>query len=132
MRIVIMGCDRVGATIAQAMVGEGNTVTVMDTNEENLRRMPLSLGITLLLGDGTLDADLQRAGIDKADAFVAVDETDARNALAAQKARALFKTPKVVCCIADPDRLDMYRALGLEAVSSTMAASTMILDAVRR
>ena len=132
MHIVIMGCGRVGAIIARALVEEGHTVVVLDTNEENLRRLPRNLGISLLLGDGTLDEDLRRTGIDKADAFVAVDEMDARNALAAQKARHLFKTPKVVCRIADPERLDMYRDLGLEAVSPTTAVSAMILDAVRR
>ena len=132
MKIVIMGCGRVGAMVARTMAQEGHAVTILDTNEDNLRRVPDDLGITTLLGDGTLEEDLRRAGIEQCDVFVAVEDRDSRNALAAQKARHLFKVPKVICDIGDPVRQEMYRALGLEAISPAKAASDMILQAVRR
>ena len=130
MNIVIMGCGRVGATVARTMASEGHTVTVLDANEENLRRLPDSLGITTLLGDGTLEEDLRQAGIEEADVFVAVENRDAKNALAAQKVQYMFNTPKVVCHINDSLRQEMYRELGLEALSPTKTISAMILDAL--
>ena len=131
MNVVVMGCTRVGALVSRSLAEEGNSVTVLDTNEENLRRLPDSLGITTLLGDGTLEQDLKRAGIEEADAFLAVDPRDARNALAAQKVQQMFGVAKVVCQIADPARQEMYRALGLEALSPAKTVSRMLLDAVR-
>jgi trk system potassium uptake protein TrkA len=131
MKVVVMGCTRVGALVSHTLADEGNLVTVLDTNEENLRRLPDSLGITTLLGDGTLEQDLIRAGIEEADAFLAVEPRDARNALAAQKVQQTFGVAKVVCQIADPARQEMYKALGLEAISPAMTISGMLLDAVR-
>lgn len=132
MKIVIAGCSRVAAMVARALAEEGHTVAVLDTNEENLRRLPESPQILPLLGDGTLEGDLRRAGMEEADVFLAMEERDARNALAAQKAKYLFDTPKVVCHIGDPMRQEMYEQLGLEAVSPAKAVSAMILDALHR
>ena len=120
-----------GALVSRSMADQGYSVTVLDTNEENLRRLPDSLGITTLLGDGTLEKDLVRAGIEEADAFLAVDPRDARNALAAQKVRETFGVERVVCQIADPARQEMYRALGLDAISPAKTISKMLLDAIR-
>jgi len=114
------------------MAAEGHAVTILDVNEENLRRLPESLGIVTLVGDGTLEEDLRKAGVEGADVFVGVEERDSRNALAAQKARHLFHIPKVICAIGDPVRQEMYQGLGLEALSPAKAASAMILDALRR
>lgn len=118
--------------VARTMALEGHTVTILDSNEDNLRRLPDYLGITTLLGDGTLEQDLKRAGIEEAEVFVAVEDRDSRNALAAQKARHLFNVKKVICNIGDPVRQEMYRALGLEAVSPAKAASDLILQALHR
>lgn len=131
MNVIVMGCTRVGALVSRSLAEEGNSVTVLDTNEENLRRLPDSLGITTLLGDGTLEQDLRRAGIEEADAFLAVDPRDARNVLAAQKVQQTFGVAKVVCQIADPARQEMYRALGLETLSPAKTVSRMLLDAAR-
>ena len=127
-----MGCDRTGGMIAQSLAEEGHTVTVLDTDEENLKRLPDSLGITALIGDGTLEEDLRRAGVESADVFVAVEGSDTRNALAAQKARYLFNTPKVVCCMDDPLRHEVYSNLGLLAISPTNVVSDMIIQAIHR
>ncbi len=127
-----MGCDRTGGMIAQSLAEEGHTVTVLDTDEENLKRLPDSLGITALVGDGTLEEDLRRAGVESADVFVAVEGSDTRNALAAQKARYLFNTPKVVCRMDDPLRHEVYSNLGLLAISPTNVVSDMIIQAIHR
>ena len=130
MNIIIMGCGRVGAMLARALVEEGHAVTMLDATQENLRRLPDHLGIATMLGDGTLEEDLRRAGMEEADVFVAVEERDSRNAMAAQKVRYLFGTSKVVCRISDPVRQEMYQKLGLETVSPTMMISAMILEAL--
>ena len=132
MDVLIMGCGRTGGMVAQALAEEGHSVTVLDTEEENLRRLPEALGITALVGDGTLEEDLKRAGVEDADVFVALEASDTRNALAAQKASHLFNTPKVVCRIDDPMRQEMYNDLGLVAISPARVASDMILEAIHR
>ena len=118
--------------IAQALAGEGHTVTILDTDEENLRRLDGSKDITVLIGDGILEEDLRRAGVRNADVFVAMDPSDTRNAMAAQKARHLFNIPKVVCYIDDPLRQEMYKTLGLMAISPVQVISDMVMEAIHR
>ncbi|MBI4312262.1 MAG: TrkA family potassium uptake protein [Chloroflexi bacterium] len=132
MKILVMGSSRIGAMIVRELVQGGHDVTVMDTREENLRRIPPTLGATTLLGDGALEDDLRSAGIERMDAFFAVDQGDARNAFAAQKVRFLFKVPKVICLIYDPTRQQMYQELGVEAVSPSRTISAMLLEALRK
>ncbi len=127
-----MGCGRVGARVARAMAEEGHTVVVLDTSEDNLRRLPDFLGITTLLGDGAMEADLRRAGIEEANAFVAVSDRDARNVLAAQKVKHLFNVQTVVCQVNDPVRQELYASLDLEAISPARAASNLILEALHK
>ena len=114
------------------MANEGHSVTVMDTDEERFRHLANSPAITPLVGDGTLDNDLKRAGVESADVFVAVEPSDTRNALAAQKARHLFNIPKVVCHMDDPLRQEMYNDLGLLAISPTTVVSEMVIEAIHR
>ncbi len=133
MKIVLMGCGRIGSNIATTLWRHGHQVTTMDTEAENFLLLPQEMveqEDTTLVGDGTLEADLRQAGLERADVFVAVAVRDSRNALAAQKARYIFNVPRVVCRIGDPARQKMYRDLGLEAVSPTESTSTSILRAV--
>ena len=71
-----MGCGRVGAMIATALWEEGHQVVVLDTNAESLRRLPEELQQEAIVGDGTLEEDLRRGGIEATDAFVAVSSGD--------------------------------------------------------
>ena len=134
MIILVRGCGRVGALVARTLVADGHQVTIIDSNEENLRRLPASSGITTILGDAALEDDLKRAGIQETDAFLALEGRDARNILVAQKVRLVFNVPKVVCHIADPVRQEMYQELdlGIETVSPTKTVSAMLLDALKR
>ena len=128
MKIVISGCGRDGAMIARRLTSQGNTVTVVDPNEENLRRLNESIDIRTLLGDATQDEDLVMAGIEQAEAFLALETRDARNILAAQKALHTFGVKNVICHIADPTRQQMYAELGLKTVSTASVLSDMILE----
>ena len=132
MHILIMGCGRAGSIAAETMVNQGHFVTVMDVNEEMFSNLSPSARITPLVGDGTLDEDLKRAGVESADVFVAMENSDTRNAFAAQKARHIFNIPKVICHMEDPLLQQMYNDLGLLVVSSTEVVSGMILEAIHR
>ena len=132
MRVVIMGCGRVGARVASLLDHSGNAITVIDTDSRAFRRLPAGFGGETVIGTG-IDEDVQRkAGIEDADAFIAVTNGDNRNIMAAQVARLIFQVPMVVCRIYDPVREDTYRRLGLTTVCPTTTISAIILDHVMR
>jgi len=119
MKIVIMGCGRVGARLAGLLDADGHSVTILDTDAYSFRRLPPKFGGTALIGNGINEEALKRAGIEEADAFVAVTQGDNRNVMATQIAKHIFNVPKVVCRIYDPLRQELYSTLGLETISPT-------------
>ncbi len=119
MKVVIMGCGRVGAQLAALLDTEGHQVTVLDTDAYSFRRLPSTFNGTALLGSGADEEALKRAGIEEADAFVAVTQGDNRNVMAAQIAKHIFNVPRVICRIYDPLRRELYSTLGLEAICPT-------------
>ena len=128
MKVVIMGCGRVGAQLAGLLDSDGHQVTVLDTDAYSFRRLPSDFNGTALLGNGTEEGALKEAGIEEADAFVAVTQGDNRNVMAAQIAKHVFNVPKVVCRIYDPLRRDLYNTLGLEAISPTTIFAQMLRE----
>jgi trk system potassium uptake protein TrkA len=132
MKAVIMGCGRVGARIAGLLDQSGNMVTVIDTDSRAFRRLPAGFGGETVIGTGIDEDVLRRAGIEDADAFIAVTNGDNRNIMASQVARLIFEVPEVVCRIYDPVREDTYRRLGLTTVCPTTTISAIILDHVMR
>ena len=133
MKVVVMGCGRIGAEVATRLWRDGNQVAVLDLEAESFYRLPQGLremdGATLV-GNGMLEEDLIRVGIGGADVFVAAVASDSRNALAAQKARHIFQVPRVVCRFGDLARKEMYQNLGLAAISPTDLTTALIVDAV--
>ena len=119
MKVVIMGCGRVGAQLAGLLDADGHTVTILDTDAYSFRRLPPKFGGTALIGNGINEEVLKRAGIEEADAFVAVTQGDNRNVMATQIAKHIFNVPKVICRIYDPLRQELYSTLGLETFSPT-------------
>ena len=119
MNIVIMGCGRVGAQLAELLEADGHSVTVLDTDAYSFRRLPTNFSGTALIGNGLDQEVLKKAGIEKADAFVAVTQGDNRNVMASQIAKHIFNVPKVTCRIYDPLRQDLYQTLGLDGISPT-------------
>jgi len=128
MKVVIMGCGRVGAQLAALLDSEGHEVTVLDINSRSFRRLASTFKGTALLGDGTDEDSLRKAGIEEADAFVAVTAGDNRNVMAAQIAKHIFRVPKVICRIYDPLREEVYRTLGLEAFSPTTVFARLVKE----
>ena len=132
MNAVIMGCGRVGARVAGLLDNTGNFVSVVDTDSRAFRRLPADFGGETIIGTGIDEDVLRRAGIETADAFIAVTNGDNRNIMAAQVARLIFEVPEVICRIYDPVREDTYRRLGLTTVCPTTTISAIILDQVMR
>jgi len=128
MKIVIMGCGRVGSQLASDMDADGHDVTILDTEDYSFRRLAPNFGGTALLGNGTEEDSLKRAGIEGADAFVAVTQGDNRNVMAAQIAKHIFNVPKVICRIYDPLRQELYRNLGLDAFSPTTILTQLLRE----
>lgn len=133
MRVIIMGCGRMGALVAEALWTRGHQVTAVDLVQESFLQLSKELreasGATLV-GDASSDQVLLRAGIEDADVFVAVTSLDNRNIFAAQKAKHLFKVPKVVCRIANPTLHDLYSELGLLTISAARIGSELVLNAI--
>jgi len=128
MKILIMGCGRVGAQLASLMDKEGHDVTILDIDDYSFRRLVPNFNGKALLGNGTDEETLKKAGIADADAFVAVTQGDNRNIMAAQIAKHIFNVPRVICRIYDPLRRDLYSMLGLEAFSPTTIFARMLKE----
>jgi len=128
MKVVIMGCGRVGAQLAALLDTDGHSVTVLDTDAYSFRGLPADFGGTALLGNGLDQEVLKRADIEKADVFVAVTQGDNRNVMATQIAKHIFNVPKVTCRIYDPLRRDLYQTLGLDGISPTTVFAKMLKE----
>ena len=129
IKIVILGCGRVGSTLAKQMSSEGHDVTVLDQTSEAFRRLGTKFRGQRLVGSG-LDQDLlRRAGLENAGVFVAVTQGDNTNIMAAQIAREVFEVGKVVARIYDPIRAQAYRELGITTLCTTTLAAGLIHNA---
>lgn len=130
MKVVVMGCGRVGARVATVLDHNGHDVTVIDTASRAFRRLPADFGGQTIIGTGIDEDTLRAAGIEDASAFVAATNGDNRNIMASQVVSKVFGVPKVVCRIYDPVREETYRRLGLSTVCPTTLISAQILDQV--
>lgn len=130
MNIVILGCGRVGATLATMMDQAGHKVSVIDYSNESFRRLDPKFGGETLVGNGVDEEVLIRAGIKEADAFAAVTNGDNRNIMASQIAKEIFNVKKVVCRIYDPIRQSTYNELGLETICPTIIGAEMLFNAL--
>ena len=130
MKIVIMGCGRVGGRLAGVLDEEGHQVTIIDTDAYSFRRLPSTFQGAALVGSGLSEASLLKAGIKGTDVFVAVTQGDNRNVMACQIAKHIFGVPKVICRIYDPIREEMYHSLGVETISPTKVGAQLIKDLI--
>ncbi|MBI2954755.1 MAG: NAD-binding protein [Chloroflexi bacterium] len=126
MRVVILGCGRVGSKLATTLDGEGHQVTVIDKNADQFRRLGSDFKGTAVVGTGIDEDVLLRAGIEQADAFVAVTNGDNTNIMSAQMAKVIFNVPKVVARIYDPVREATYHDLGMETICPTILGAKAI------
>ena len=128
MKIVIMGCGRVGARLAGLLDTNNHRVTVLDIESYSFRRLPAGYRGTVLVGNGLDEEALKKAGIEEADVFVALTQGDNRNVMACQIAKHIFNVPRVVCRIYDPLRQELYSTLGVEAFSPTIIFGELLKE----
>lgn len=131
MNVIIMGCGRLGSRIAGVLDGEGHSVTIVDSNEGSFRRLAESFKGKRQVGNGMDSSTLEKAGIEKADAFFAVTQGDNRNYFASQMAREVYHVKRVLCRVYDPVREEIFRDLGLETFSPTSFGAQIMVDMLR-
>jgi trk system potassium uptake protein len=131
MKALIIGCGRVGSTIALQLLHEDWDVTVVDENEDALSRLGINWPGSFLVGHG-MDADLLReAGIEEADAVVVATDGDNTNIVIGQVAQKRFDVRCVVVRVLDPARAKFYAERGLDTVCPTSVAIDRLMDAAR-
>jgi trk system potassium uptake protein TrkA len=128
MHVVIMGCGRVGSTVAMRLDREGHTVTVIDTDSYAFRRLGPEFRGEKLVGSGFDDGTLEAAGTRGAGAFLALTQGDNRNYFASQMAKEVYRVPRVLCRIYDPVREEIFGELGLETFSPTRLGAQIMVD----
>jgi trk system potassium uptake protein TrkA len=117
-----------GAWLATLLDAEGHQVTILDIDSHSFARLPATFKGTTLLGDGTDEDSLINAGIENADAFVAVTQGDNRNVMAAQIAKHIFNIRRVLCRVYDPLREELYQTLGLESICPTVVGAQLLKE----
>jgi trk system potassium uptake protein TrkA len=129
MRVIIVGCGRVGARVAAALDERGENVTVIDASARAFARLPQTFKGETVRGNGTDEDVMRSAGAEQADIVMTLTEGDNRNALAAQLAKHRFGVPRVIAKINDPLRGEAYRALGLETICRTIILGDALVTA---
>jgi trk system potassium uptake protein TrkA len=136
--VVVVGCGRVGSTVAKKMLAEGHEVSVLDEDPEAINQLERGetqtweeLGGSFTVGTALEIDALMEAGIDRADAFVASTDGDNTNLVIAQVAQRRFNVGNVVVRVLDPARASWYAEQGLRTVCPTAIAIDMLEGAVR-
>ena len=130
MKIIIMGCGRVGSQVSQLMVRHGHQVTVIDHDANALARLGSEFKGRVVRGLGFDRNALIEAGVETAEGFVAASASDNANIVAARIARNIFHVPRVVARLYDPVRAEIYHRLGLTTISSTVWGAERIVEVI--
>ncbi|WP_326554601.1 potassium channel family protein [Micromonospora sp. NBC_01813] len=127
MHVVIMGCGRVGSTLAHNLQDRGHSVAVIDQDPNSFRRLPADFAGVTVTGTGFDREVLQSAGIERADAFAAVSSGDNSNIISARLARETYGVSRVAARIYDQRRAEVYERLGIPTVATVRWAADRML-----
>ncbi|MEP7136462.1 MAG: TrkA family potassium uptake protein [Chloroflexota bacterium] len=130
MKIIIMGCGRVGSQVSRLLASHGHEVTVIDHDDNALSRLGTDFKGKIVHGLGFDRNVLIEAGIETAEGFVSASASDNANIVAARIARNIFRVPRVVARLYDPVRSEIYQRLGLTTISSTAWGAERIVEVV--
>jgi trk system potassium uptake protein len=119
MRLIIIGCGRMGAGLAQVLSRRRHTVTVVDRDPTAFELLGPAFTGQTVTGIGFDRETLLQAGIECADGLAAVTASDETNVVAARLARLMFRVPRVVARLYDPRKAEIYRRLGIQTISTT-------------
>jgi trk/ktr system potassium uptake protein len=131
VKAIVIGCGRVGSSVALQLAASGWDVTAVDENEDALTRLGETWTGEFLVGHGMDLQLLREAGIEEADAVVVTTDGDNSNIVIGQAAQQRFEVPTVVVRILDPGRAEFYSARGLRVVCPTSTAIGSLVDTVR-
>jgi trk system potassium uptake protein TrkA len=127
VKIVIVGCGRVGAVLAETLDHDGHEVIILDLATRAFDRLPDDFKGAAIRGDGTDEGTLRRAGATGADVLLALTEGDNRNVMAAQVAIESLGIKKAMAKVNDPVRAAAYAELGI----ATICRTTLMVDAMQ-
>jgi len=127
VHIVIMGCGRVGSTLAHILEEQGHSVAIIDQNREAFRKLRSGFKGKRIVGVGFDQDVLVEAGIEDADAFAAVSSGDNSNVIAARVVRESFGVERVAARIYDPRRAEVYQRLGIPTVATVRWTADQML-----
>ncbi len=130
MKIVIVGCGRLGAYLALSLSKEGHSVTVVDINREALASLGPSFQGETVVGTGIDEEVLRRAGVEQADVFIAATGYENTNIMASYVAKEIFGVKNVITRLDDPGKAEIFRSLGLNVISPLMLAAEAIKKCV--
>jgi trk system potassium uptake protein TrkA len=130
MYIVIIGCGKLGSTIARELSSKGNDVVIIDNDSDNLNRLGTGFNGIRIAGVEFDNDILLEAGIDKADVFIGVTSDDNTNIMASQIARDIFSVPKVMARICEPNKEFIYKKLGIETINPVNLSFEMIRNKI--
>ncbi len=130
MKIIVMGCGRVGSQVSLLLVRQGHNVTVIDHDDNALARLGTDFKGAVVNGIGFDRNVLLQAGVETAEGFIAASSSDNANIVAARIARTIFRVPRVVARLYDPVRAEVYQRLGLTTISSTQWGAERIVEVI--
>jgi trk system potassium uptake protein TrkA len=126
VNVVIVGCGRTGAFLAELLDQGGDVVSIVDVERSAFSRLPSNFKGTPVLGNGTDMDILRQAAIESANAFLALTQGDNRNLMAAQIAKKIFGVAQVFAKVNDPIRASTYRGQGIYTFSRTTILGTLL------
>lgn len=130
MKYIVIGCGKVGARLAMDLIDEGHDVAVVASNVDAFRRLPSNFPGYLIVGSGSDDDVLERAGAREADALAAVTDDDNLNIMAAEVGRMKFGVRNVVARVYDVELADFYQSQGIKTVCPTVMVVGTVRDAL--
>jgi trk system potassium uptake protein TrkA len=130
MKAIVVGCGRVGSSVARRLAREGWEVTAVDETEAALARLGQDWSGGFVVGHGMDLKTLRQAGIEDADAVIIATDGDNTNIVVAQLAQKQFEVPRVVVRLLDPNRADFYTSQGLNVVCPTKTAIDTLTEKV--
>ena len=116
MYVVIVGCSESGYHLSKALIAGGHEVVVVEKSPERFQLLNEELGSLALLGDGTDEATLKRAGVARADVVVSLTGADATNLVISQMTKHIFQVPRTMALIKDPKNEPIFHEVGVDVV----------------
>jgi len=130
MYVIIVGCGKLGARVAELLSSEKHNVVVIDLSKSSFARLSTEFNGITLVGNGIDINVLREAGAEQADALVGLTDSDNANLMAAQVAREIFKIPKVIARLTLDDKQELYERLGVQVVSPVAIGAMQVRNRI--